>query len=125
MGSIQLNKTLKMLIGITAGLALLLGPTAVYAKNKAKDDSKIKVDKSESSKKVDNSETDKSTDIKDSFQDNSKTSKNNVECGGLVTLTCGQKASVISGDKGGVLNGLVGDVDLSGLLTNLLGTGLL
>ncbi|MGH9189921.1 MAG: hypothetical protein ACRD0Q_07815, partial [Acidimicrobiales bacterium] len=76
-----------MLIGITAGLALLLGPTAVYAK-KVK-----KVDKSESTKKVDNSKTDKSTSIEDSFQDNSEVSKNNVECGGLVTLTCGQKAS--------------------------------
>ena len=120
-----MTKTIKMLIGITAGLALLLGPTAAYAaKNKAKKDSTIKIDKSESTKKVDNSETDKSTDIKDSFQDNSKTSKNNVECGGLVTLTCGQDASVIDGGKGGVLNDLLGK-GIKNLLNDLLPTGLL
>ncbi|MGH9154393.1 MAG: hypothetical protein ACRD1K_00725, partial [Acidimicrobiales bacterium] len=114
----------KMLIGITAGLALLLGPTAVYAGKKDNKSHNKTVDKSESSKKVDNSETDKSFSAEDSFQDNSEVSKNNVECGGLVTLTCGQKASVINGGKGGVLNDLLGG-GIKNLLNDLLGDGLL
>ena len=117
-----MNKTVKMLIGITAGLALLLGPTAVYAgkgnknKEKGKGDQTVKV-KSESE---DNSRT-----AEDSFnEDNDRrrdTNAYNTECSGVNVnvladnCTGGKKNG--GGGGGGDGDGDNGD---DGLLTELL-----
>lgn len=92
-----MSKAIKMLIGATVGLALLLGPTAVYAGDKAK------------KHVTKETKTDKSIDV-----------------GGLLddlSLVDGGTGSLIDGGKKGVLNGLL-DGALNDLLTSLLGGGL-
>ena len=129
-----MNKTVKMLIGITAGLALLLGPTAVYAGHKDKGshnresgrgDQEITVkSKHKESKKVNkksgNEDSFNETKIKDSGNDNSTTCTVNVLAG------CAKGSGVIAGGKGGVLNDLLGEgIELEDVLENLLRNGLL
>jgi hypothetical protein len=127
-----MNKTVKMLIGITAGLALLLGPTAVYAgkgnnnKEKGRGDQKVKVEserektnKSEKTNtKSDNEDSFNDTRIKDSGNDNSTTCTVNVLAG------CAKGSGVIAGGKGGVLNELLDDgINLDNVLNELLEEG--
>ena len=124
-----MNKTVKMLIGITAGLALLLGPTAVYAgkgnnnKEKGRGDQKVKVE-SEVEKTKKTEKTNKKSGNEDSFNDTTVKDSGNDNrvgnCGIAVLAGCGKNAGGLIGGKEGVANDLLEEgVELEEVLENV------
>ena len=120
-----MNKTVKMLIGITAGLALLLGPTAVYAgkgnknKEKGKGSQTVKVKSESEVEKKKKTETNEDsfndTKIKDSGNDNRV-----GNCGVAVLSGCGKNAGGLIGGKEGVANDLLKEgIELDEVLENV------